>query len=51
MGKEEEDVRAAGVFLGGGGEGFWVFFAFFFFFLQSVQRKLNFDNQKKFLLP
>lgn len=50
MGKEEEDVRAAGVFLGGG-EGFWVFFAFFFFFLQSVQRKLNFDNQKKFLLP
>lgn len=49
MGKEEEDVRAAGVFLGG--EGFWVFFAFFFFFLQSVQRKLNFDNQKKFLLP
>ena len=34
------------------GEGFLVFFlSCFFWFLQSVQRKLNFDNQKKLLLP
>lgn len=30
---------------------FGVFFAFFLLFLQGVQRKLNFDNQKKLLLP
>ena len=30
---------------------FGVFLGLFFEFLQSIQRKLNFDNQKKLLLP
>ena len=35
----------------GGGGIFGVFLGLFFEFLQSIQRKLNFDNQKKLLLP
>lgn len=50
--KEEENVRAAGFFSGDGEGGmFGVFLGLFFGFLQSIQRKLNLDNQKKLLLP
>ena len=38
-------------FRGMEGRDFLVFFFIFLVFLQSVQRKLNFDNQKKLLLP
>ena len=34
-----------------GGGIFGIFLELFLGFLQSVQRKLNFDNQKKLLLP
>ena len=44
--------RAAGFFSGDGEGGiFGVFLELFFGVLQSIQRKLNFDNQKKLLLP
>ena len=49
--EEEEDVGQQDFFRGWRGGIFGIFLVLFWRGWKSVQRKLNFDNQKKLLLP
>lgn len=51
-GKGRGRCEGSRIFLWDGGEGFFgIFLVLFWRVWKSVQRKLNFDNQKKLLLP